>query len=200
MTADRRGLDREPQPPAQGPDRRRAQGRQARALREAHGAEPGRVPDDDQGREEGRAPSHRRLQQPLPPEAGRAPRAMAGRPLRRTGAHALPVPLSLSSRAGRLVAPRRRDVGLLGAGRHRHPLHRPAALVQRRGEDGARPPYQQGLRALRRHRRRLHRLRERCRGDHLGLDRGHHRRWVRAARQRELLHDRRRLRRHSRAP
>ena len=33
-------------------------------------------------------------------------------------------------------------VGLLGSGRYRHPLHRPAALVQRRGEDGARSPLQ----------------------------------------------------------
>ena len=105
----RRGVDREPQPPAQGPDHRRAQGRQARALREAHGDEPGRVPGDDQGREEGRAPAHHRLQQPLPPEARCAPHTMAGRPLRRAGAHALPVPLPLSARARRLVAPRRRD-------------------------------------------------------------------------------------------
>ena len=43
----------------------------------------------------------------------------------------------------------------------------------------------------------FHRLRQRCRGDDLGLHRRDHRRRVRAARQRELLHDRGRLRRHS---
>ena len=87
----------------------------------------------------GRPPAHRRLQQPPPPAAERAPRAVAGGPLRRAGADARPVPLPLSARAGRLVAARRRDLGLLGAGRCRHPLHRPAALVQRRGEDGCTP-------------------------------------------------------------
>ena len=150
----RRGVDREPQSPAQGPDRRRAQGGQACALREAHGDEPGRVPGDDQGRQEGRPPAHHWLQQPPPSKARYAPRAVAVGPLRPAGAHALPVPLPLSRRTRRLVAPGRREVRLLGAGRYRHPLHRPAALVQRRGEDGARAPLQQGLRALRRHCRR----------------------------------------------